>query len=259
MDLAASSICWHRDTRVEMLRKASVSGFKFVELLTFPPELNVLHGNLWQMKPHELRAELMEFGLELAALHLGAIQTSTDLRRQSMTDYAKRAIEFAAQLGCTLIVEGGPDRGTEPFQPFLHSLEELARFLEGYPVRIGLENHYNNWIQYTQDYEHIFDRIHSPKIGITLDSGHFTSAGVDPAEFAGRFADKIVHVHVKDHIGTHSVALGHGETNNISMVQVLKKAGYEGFLSQELEVADADQADLYAREGLSYLQMLAAL
>ncbi len=259
MDLAASSICWHRDTRAGMLRKASESGFRFVEILTFPPELNVLHGNLWLMKPNELRAELTEYGLEPAALHLGAIQTSTEQRRQSLTDYAKRAIDFAAELGCALIVEGGPDRATEPFQPFLRSLEHLARFLEGYSVRIGLENHYNNWIQYTQDYEHIFDRIDSPKIGITLDSGHFTSAGVDPALFAGKFADKVIHVHVKDHIGIHSVALGSGETNNKGMVRALKQAGYDGFLSQELEVADADQADHYAREGLKYLRMLADL
>ena len=126
-------------------------------------------------------------------------------------------------------------------------------------VRIALENHCGNWIQFLQDYEHIFAHIDAPCLGITLDTGHFTSAGVDPAAIVRRFPNKIFHVHIKDHRGTQSVALGTGETNNRGTADVLQASGYTGYLSQELEVSDRENSDRYAAEGLAYMKQLTEL
>ena len=259
MKVAASSICWAHDKRDGVLRKAAQAGFKAVELLTFPPEIFDLHGNLRELKGADLKRQFADHGLTLAGLHLGAIMTPTEAKRRSLTDYCKRAIEVCVETGCGLIVEGGPDRGVQPVEPFLKSLEELTPLLEQSGVRIGLENHYLNWIQFIQDYEWIFDRIASPAFGITLDTGHFTSAGVDPVEVARRFAPRVYHVHIKDHIGTQSVALGSGQTDNFGVARVLKAAGFTGYFSQELEVADRANADRYAAEGLPYLQRLVSV
>lgn len=256
MKVAISSVCWAGDSREEVLRKARSSGFHAIELLTFPPEIWDCHGNLEEMHPHVLREQLDRHGLKLAALHLGAILTSSEHKRRKLTDYAKRAIDFAAAIGCGTIVEGGPNRKSEPFRPFLKSLEELSRYLVGSHVRMGLENHYGSWIQYMEDYEHILDCVQSPDVGITLDTGHFTSAKVDPAEVAGRFAAHIVHVHIKDHIGAQSVALGSGETNNFGVARMLKASGYNGYLSQELELADEADTDRAAAAGLTYMKRL---
>jgi sugar phosphate isomerase/epimerase len=257
--IAASSCCWWHDSLEDVLRKAHECGFTDIELLTFPPEIFPLHGNLLEMSSDDLKHQLEDYELKLAALHLGAIMTSSEDRRRKLTDYAKRAIEVASEIGCRIIVEGGPDRQSEPFKPFLKSLEELVPILEGTEIKIGLENHYRNWIQYIQDYEHIFQHVDAPSIGITIDTGHFTSAGVDPAEVAMRFKDRIYHVHIKDHIGTQSVALGTGQTNNFGMVKVLKESGYSGYLSQELEIEDRKNADRTACEGLKYMQKLCAI
>jgi sugar phosphate isomerase/epimerase len=254
MRICASSICWAHHPLAEALQKARAAGFTAFEVLCFPREIWDLHGDLREIRPREYKKIFDDHGIELIGLHLGAIMTPTEERRRVLTDYAKRAIDVAEEIGVKIIVEGGPDRAGQAFHPFLDSLEELAKYLDGKDVKIALENHYGNWIQFIQDYEFIFDRIDSPSIGITLDTGHFTSAGVDPAEVAHRFANKIYHVHIKDHIGTRSVPLGTGQTENKEMVQVLKAAGYDGYLSQELEV-EKDH-DKYACEGFSYMKSL---
>ena len=256
MKLCASSICWVHDPVDVVCKKAKAAGFDAVELLTFPNEIWSCHGDLRQVKAADYHRMLSDHGLTLAGLHLGAIMTPSEERRRVLTDYCKRAVEFAVQTGCSLIVEGGPGRENEPVEPFMKSLEELEPLLAGTPVRIGLENHYMNWIQFIQDYEWIFDRIDSPRIGMTLDTGHFTSANVDPAEVARRFTAKVFHVHIKDHVGTRSVALGTGQTNNVGVARILKAAGYTGYLSQELEVEDKANADHYAAEGIHYLRKL---
>jgi sugar phosphate isomerase/epimerase len=254
----AASICWVNDTLDAALQKARQCGSPAIELLTFPVEIWDVHGDLRKMKPSDLKHRVEDNGLELAALHLGAILTPTEEMTRTLTDYTKLAIEFAQRIGCGTIVTGGPLRETQPFEPFMESLQELLPCLEDSGVRIGLENHYLNWLQYIDDYDRLFESIDSPSIGMTLDTGHFTSAGVDPVEVARRFAHRVYHVHIKDHIGTQSVALGAGQTDNFGVARALKEAGYSGYLSQELEVSDPENSDRYASEGLDYIRRLCA-
>lgn len=249
MKIAVSSVCWMCDDMETAIEKASNCGFKALELLTFPKEIFPLHGDLLTMKPSYLRERLNRSGMELIALHLGQIYTSTEERRRVLTDYAKRAIEYAMEMSCNLIVESGPMRNSEPLRPFFQSLEDLLLLLEGTNIKIALENHYLNWIQFAQDYEHIFDYIDSPNLGITLDTGHFHLAGVDPQYIVEKFTNKVLHVHIKDIHGTEGV-------NNIGTVRALKNIGYTGYLSQEIEISNKEEADKAAFEGYAYMQKL---
>lgn len=257
MKIAASSICWARDSLEGAVKKAAAAGFTAFEPLTFPEEIWDLHGDLRKISASYLKKLCGDHGLTIAGLHLGAIMTPSEERRRVLTDYAKLAIDVAGEVGCKTIVEGGPDRGTvQPFKPFLKSLEELAAYVDGTDIRIALENHYRNWLQGIEDYEHVFDYVDHPNIGMTLDTGHFTSAGIDSQKVAELFTAKVFHCHIKDHRGTESVALGSGTTNNFGMAAVLKKAGFTGYLSQELEVHDESQADQVAADGIHYMRKL---
>ncbi len=257
MKIAGSSCSWWHHSLEEAVKLASEAGFKAFEPLMFPSEIFLLHGDLRKMSSDQLVRLLGDHGMVLAGLHVAAIPTTPPGRYRACVDYNKRAIEVAGETGCNIVVVGGPDRATEPFLPFLKALEELEPLVRGTPVRIALENHYKNWIQFTQDYEHIFDYVQSPNIGMTLDTGHFTSAGVDPEEVARQFGlEKIFHVHIKDHKGTHSVPLGTGTTNNFGMAKVLKDLGYTGYLSQEIECGEGPEADRVAADGIHYMRKL---
>ena len=257
MTPAASSICWARDSLDVAMEKARNAGFTAFEPLTFPgPEIFPLHGDLRQISAGDLQPRFKAHGLTPAALHLGAIMTPTEGKRRALTDYAKLAIDVAHAIGCPQIVEGGPDRASEPFAPFLKSLEELIPHAEQAGVRISLENHAGNWIQYIQDYEHIFQHVRSPILGITLDTGHFHAAGVDPIAVARKFAPMIFHVHMKDHKGHESVGLGEGDIDNAGVIEELRRNGYAGYVSEELELHDPTRADQAAHEGYGYLKGL---
>ncbi len=257
MKIAASSCCWWHHALEEGVGLAAAAGFTAYEPLMFPDEIFPLHGNLLRMTSAQIVRLMADHGMTLAALHVGAIPGAPPARHRACIDYVKRAIEAAGETGCNLVVVGGPDRAAEPFFPFLKALEQLEPQLRGTPVRLALENHFRNWIESIPDYEHIFDYLASPNIGLTLDTGHFTSAGIDPEAVARRFGiAKVFHVHIKDHRGTQSVPLGTGQTNNFGTVRALREAGYAGYLSQEIECGQGPEADHAAAAGAGYMRKL---
>jgi len=255
MKISASTICWMHDDRQTALKKAAEAGFDAAELIIMAPETAPFHGHSLRTAPVEtLAEEYKKLDLKCSGLHIGGL--STDGRLAGQLEYAHAAIDAASALGADLLVMGGPDRASEPFRPYIEAVESLVSHLEQKSVRLALENHYLNWLQYIQDYDFVFDFIKSPLVGMTLDTGHFTAAGVDPEEAARKFAPRVFNVHVKDHIGPHSVEMGMGVTNNRGCAIALREAGYNGYLTQELEVS-RDIADTAAANGFQYMQILA--
>jgi sugar phosphate isomerase/epimerase len=256
MRIAACSCSWWHHTLEEGIRMASEAGFTAYEPLMFPEEIFPLHGDLRKISGTQLTRLLGDHGMILAAIHTAAIPTVPETLWRTCIDYNKKAIEVAGETGCNVVVTGGPPRADQPFRPFLKALEELEPVLRGTPVKLALENHHHNWIQFVPDYEHIFDYLSGPNIGMTLDTGHFTAAGVDPEVVARQFKDKVFHVHIKDHQGPRSVPLGAGTTNNFGMARVLKEQGYTGYLSEEIECGKGPEADRAAAEGIHYMRKL---
>jgi sugar phosphate isomerase/epimerase len=89
-------------------------------------------------------------------------------------------------------------------------------------------------------------------IGITMDTGHFTASGVDLVAFADCFADRIAHIHLKDHVGERCVPLGAGETDNAALLATLRRRGFEGYATLELEVEDREHTLRYLAEARDY-------
>jgi sugar phosphate isomerase/epimerase len=54
---------------------------------------------------------------------------------------------------------------------------------------------------------------------------------------------RIRHVHIKDHVGTRSVALGAGETPNRAVLDRLRDRGFDGYASIEVECEDKRAQD----------------
>ena len=93
-------------------------------------------------------------------------------------------------------------------------------------------------------------------MGITVDTGHFYSAGVDWRPFVHRYAERIYNVHVKDHVGTQSVPLGRGQVDLRGYLEELDAINYQGALAVELEVADPENLPRYCAEAYTYLDKL---
>jgi sugar phosphate isomerase/epimerase len=164
--------------------------------------------------------------------------------------------DVAEQMGSPLVVITGRPRQDGGLQTTIAGIKALLPLIEHKPVRLALEPHYGSQIQEIEDYDFIFDHIETHQVGITLDSGHFHSAGVDWKRLIHRFPDRIYNFHVKDQLGTQSVPLGCGEVDLRGYIEELHAIGYEGALAVELEVIDPENLPRYVAEAYVYLRDL---
>ncbi|MEM7034822.1 MAG: sugar phosphate isomerase/epimerase, partial [Chloroflexota bacterium] len=170
---------------------------------------------------------------------------------QAAQDAAKNLVllfDLAEKLGSPLVVISGRKRTDMGLEATIAGIEALLPLIEDRPVKLALEPHYGAQIQYLEDYDAIFERIKTPQIGITLDSGHFHAAGVDWQNVIDKYTDRIYNFHVKDHIGTQSVAIGAGEVDLKAYISALHEINYEGALAVELEVEDFENLIRYGTE-----------
>ncbi len=165
-------------------------------------------------------------------------------------------LERCTEVGSPLVVITGRPRRDGGLEPTIAGIKALLQLIENKPVRLALEPHFGSQIQFFEDYDAIFEQIESSQIGITLDSGHFHSAGVDWRRLIHCYPERIYNFHVKDHIGAQSVPLGAGEIDLRGYIEELHAIGYEGALAVELEVVDPENLPRYCAEAFVYLRDL---
>ena len=255
MQICCCSICFRDCNLDDMLSRVAEAGYEVLELIAIP---GWMHLDLREMAAKELGEKLEANGLRLGAIYPGGIKCSSEQAYAESISYIKKAVDYAEELCCKRIVFTGAGRDQALLSAAIKGYQELAQYLSGRDVVVCLENHYRNQIEFPKDYEEIFLNVESDNFGITLDTGHFTSSKVPLVGLVDAFGEKIKHIHVKDHIGTLSVALGKGETDNAGLIRRLHRIGFDGLLSVELEVQDAENLHRYAREALRYLQGLVA-
>jgi sugar phosphate isomerase/epimerase len=198
-----------------------------------------------------------EAGLERCTEVYGsAFPTGSVTEAQAAASIKAQLFDVSEKMGSPLVVITGRPRKDGGLEPTIAGIKSLLPLIESKPVKLALEPHYGSQIQYLEDYEAIFDQIESPQVGITLDSGHLHSAGVDWKRLIHRFPDRIYNFHVKDQVGTQSVPLGSGEVDLRGYIDELYAIGYEGALAVELEVIDPENLPRYCAEAFVYLHDL---
>lgn len=127
-------------------------------------------------------------------------------------------------------------------------LREAVQVAEEYGVRLAVENH----IDYTSDEcVELLDRVDSPWLGLNLDTGNFLRLLDDPIDGARKLAPRVYATHVKDLKPVKGVnvkewyffsstPVGEGLVDNQALAQILKDAGYKGFLAVETDSLHPD-------------------
>jgi len=212
--------------------KAGENGFPYIELagpLTYMPSMIqwVDLPRLMQFaKDHHVEL-VVNYGPHISNLSKEkAIESAYHLRR---TIHATKALNIQK-----LVVTAAP-RVDNGLSHMIHGLKEVVEDLRETGIELCLENHHKSQFQFHDDFVELMDVFADTPIGITFDSGHFHSSGVNINEFLQTFAGKIRHVHLKDHIGTQAVSLSRGEIPLPQIIQQLKLSGYQEYISIELE------------------------
>ena len=120
--------------------------------------------------------------------------------------------------------------------------------------------------------------VDSPTMGLNFDPSHLIRMGIDPLRFLGEFAGRVGHVHGKDteilaerlyELGTEQPATfaegifcggnhwrycipGHGQMRWSKAFEILARAGYDGFVSIELEDASFNGTEEAEKQGLIF-------
>ena len=100
-------------------------------------------------------------------------------------------------------------------------------------VMLALEDHPEIGTRIT-DFMRILELVDDERLKVNLDTSNPMESGDDPVELAKLVKTRVVHVHLSDRSTDlqHQVA-GEGAVDFVSILHILKEAGYDGWLSLE--------------------------
>jgi sugar phosphate isomerase/epimerase len=186
MRIALSTVCLAELSWREALAAAATSGYRDVELLAIHGWKHVDPDNVPAV---EIQAEINPLDVRIIGLHAGALDGLDDTTIARTEQYVLRVFKLAHELGVPLVNING---GVMPkdcigrqamLERIATSLRRLAPVLEHLNLRLTLENHFHHQIEQPAHYEGLFV---SPRIGATIDTGHFSAAGADMPAFIRR-------------------------------------------------------------------------
>lgn len=153
-------------------------------------------------------------------------------------------LEAAQSLGVTMIKATGSKRGTRGgLEGLAEVLRQVAPVAASRGVTIALENHHDNVIEFPEDFETLLSAAGSRSVGICHDTGHFAASGIDQIGFVRDFADRIVHVDLKDCAragAAEFTRFGQGVVDFDAILTQVVNIGYRGLLLVELPLVDPD-------------------
>lgn len=147
----------------------------------------------------------------------------------------ERAFAYARMAGMRIIVSS----------PSPELLPLIERKVQQTGISLAIHNHGLGdrfWPTPADAYEKIkkLDR----RIGLCLDIGHTARAGIDPAEAAAKFADRLLDVHIKDVSSTspegQTVEVGRGVIDIPKFLRTLVRVNYTGTIAFEYEKDEQD-------------------
>jgi inosose dehydratase len=225
--------------------------------------------------PAVLRQELAARNLKLLASWVSVYLHDADRHAASEAD-AVRTARLLAEVGGpdNLIVLGNdpygdpmrtqnagrirPEHGMTDAQwkVFTEGANRVARAVKRETgLRTVFHHHIGTWVETPEETATFLSLTDPSVVGLCFDTGHYRFGGGDPVEGLRRHADRVWHVHFKDHDPRvaqqsrrnnwgaiqsveHGVfcELGRGDVDFPAVIQVLKDIGYSGWIVVEQDV-----------------------
>ncbi|MDP7236629.1 MAG: sugar phosphate isomerase/epimerase [Candidatus Latescibacteria bacterium] len=247
-----------KDELLETLEHAPAAGFEYWGVAG--PPFRTPGGPRW-IDADRINCMAADAGLlGMTEVYASAIPTESPRAAIAYVEYSLiHSCDLAVRLNCPLVVFSGGQRdeeGTAGLEASVAGLNALLSMIENMEIKVALEPHFHSRYQDAEDFDFIFERIDHPQLGITVDTGHLHAAGVDTQTFIRKYAGKVWNLHLKDHIGAQSVAIGEGEIDLRGIFALLHEVGYEGALALEIEPEDPDNLPRYVAEAYTYVKNL---
>jgi inosose dehydratase len=241
-------------------REVREVGFRWVE--QFASALSAYYPG----KVTELKKRLDDIGVGVVAITGGARGGDTHFedpaRRQAVIENHLGVVRFSKKLGSnhqkTNMGTRRPEGTTEEdLKNMAETLQQLGRRInqeEG--MKFGVHPHLGSQLQTQHEVDYIMANTDPEHVGLVLDTGHITMAGMDPVALARRLGHRVVEFHLKDvkpedrggtkHVPGREVdqmkdpyffPLGNGGVDFPGLKAFLDSIKWQGFLVVELDTS----------------------
>lgn len=246
-------------TQLSAIAVAKEIGFEAIEFTDLLPPA----GTTPREYAQEIRQEAARLGMTVNAYTVGAeLYQSTPEAEAAELTRMKEQIDVAELMGATLLRHDvcrnltGKGSG-RAFDLMLPMLAKNARILTEYAAAKGIRTCSENHGYLAQDsdrVERLINAVAHDNYGVLIDMGNFACVDEDSAMAVSRLAPLAVHVHAKDFqkraftVGPaegyfmtrgcnylRGVAVGEGDIPVKQCIAILRRAGYDGYLSLEYE------------------------
>ncbi|MBE6632553.1 MAG: sugar phosphate isomerase/epimerase [Ruminococcaceae bacterium] len=249
-------------TQADCVEKAKEMGFEGVEFT------DLAGGSLEEQKKYafEIKERASKAGIEVVAYTIGAnLYSGSPEKDKVEVERLKAQVDVAAALGvsvmrhdaCWNLTGIGAGRS---FDGMLPTIAENARKISEYAMTKGIRTCTENHGFLAQDsdrMERLFNAVGHENYGLLVDIGNFSCVDEDNASAVSRVAPYAFHVHAKDMLllpegvkdlpctiqtrGCRYIQctwIGNGSVVTKRCLAILKKAGYDGWVSVEYEGAE---------------------
>lgn len=245
-------------TQIDTIQKAKELGFDGIEFADIRPH----DGSTPEEYARKLKAEADRCGLPVISYVFGAdlINGCGGRTPEQEVENVKRNVDIGEILGVKIIRHDvlyslGAFKSFDALLPTLASrVSEIAEYAKTKGIRTSVENH--GFICQDPDRcQRLYNAVESDNFGLLCDMGNFLCADADPVQAVSTVAPYAVFAHAKDFYfksgdcedpgrgymttrGGNYIKgsiIGHGVVPVKQCLKILKRAGYDGFVSLEFE------------------------
>lgn len=260
-------------TVLDTVSKAKEIGLEAIEFIDLPGD------TLEEQKEYAraLRTEADRLGMTINSYTIGGnLYKSSPEEDKAEVERIKGQVDVAEILGVTVmrhdccyhIYKEGNGRS---FDLMLPTIAKNARAITEYAAEKGIKTCCENHGYIAQDsdrMERLFNAVNHENFGLLVDIGNFSCVDEDNVTAVSRVAPYAIHAHAKDMHLSKDPQQGYGQTRGCNYfkgaiigngdvdvdrcIKVLKRAGYDGYLSIEFEGSEDCIEGI--EKGLKYLK-----
>ncbi len=249
------------ESQLSIIKRAKDLGFDAIEFT----DLNPTDGLSEAEYANLLKIEAKRLGMEISGYSISAdLLTGSDGDLEKEIERICRKVDIAEILGCKMLRHDAAfstklkDSYYNGLYGVIDRIVYGCKIITEYAAKKGIKTMIENHGLFCQDsdrVEQIVNRVDNPNFGVQLDIGNFLCVDENPEKAVGRLASYAFNVHLKDFIfksGMEDVddtaffqtrggnyllgtVLGHGVVPIKQCINIIKKSGYNGYLTLEFE------------------------
>lgn len=230
----------------QVLRNAKEYGFDGIEIRGLKDQLDVSKLPEFTNRSRETREKFGEADIELICFSSSIRMAEPDQsQRFRHLEELKRYTEICFNFGAPFIRIFGGEIGDLSWEQAIDqaaaTLDQTIRLLNDLDTKIIIETH-DDWMA-AGHFKALMEQVNSEKVGILWDVNHpYLFIGEAPEETWEKIGNWIYHTHWKDSkiaidtvMGFEPCLMGEGDLPHEQIYGVLKKGGFDGYLSLEWE------------------------